>query len=290
MGIRTLVEVLDHSPVDLTPAERLVLVALAERCRDDTRRVLPAADEPVRAMLMRRCGLGDSGLTKVLRRLAQREPSLDVRVPLGRDGHGRAVYAYEGRAAEFIVPMIQEGGREGSLLVLHSQDERAASGSQEGGREGSSGSPTGQALEPERVDERAALSLSPSEIPQPRATHAHMPADQVEAVASLLARFGPELDEDTAIACVVAKAPRASTNLTGYLGRFTIEDVRAAAAKSATRRRPAVEKCEHGTTGGQQIRGRGEHASRVCDRCEVESPATDGVRVVSEPQPKAVAR
>jgi hypothetical protein len=277
VGVKVVVEVLDHAPPDLTPAERIVLVALAERCRDDTRRVLPSVDEPVRAMLLRRSGLGDSGLTKVLRRLAQR--GLDVRIPLGLDGSGRALYAYDGRAAEFSVPQLREGGREGSLSIIHSPDERAASEGSEGGREGSSGWTSGHPPEPERVDERAALSLSPSEIPQPRARET-LPPDQAEAVASLLARFSPDIDEDTAAAAVLTVAARAKTNLSGYLSRFSLEDLQRAAA---TRRKvkPDVERCEHGIANGRRINGRGSNASRLCGRCEADSPATDATEEVS---------
>lgn len=226
--MKVVVEVLDHAPPDLTPAERLVLVVLAERCRDDTRRVLPGPDEPVRTMLLRRCGLGTSGLTKVLRRLSKR--GLDVRVPLAVDGAGRPVYAWEGRSAEFAVPVLAKGGREGTHSVIHSVDERPPSCVAEGGREGTHGDPLVHPLEPERVDERAPLSLSPSDIPQPRAT---LPADHAEAVAELLARHGPALSEDLALACVeVVARVKNPDSLKGYVSAFDLAGVLRWAAKS----------------------------------------------------------
>src|SRR5213595_3760641 len=97
MGIRLFVEVLDHAPAELTAAERLVLVVLAENARDATREAYPGRD-----VLLRRTGLGVRGLKHVFERLAKR--GLEVRVPVGTDASGRPLYAFAGQRTLFRIP------------------------------------------------------------------------------------------------------------------------------------------------------------------------------------------
>lgn len=165
MGVKLMVEVLDYAPEDLTATERLVLVALAERARDDTRDVLPRESETVRGMVMRRARLTDSGLRKVLSRLAAR--GLECRVPLAADKEGRPVYAFEGRTSSYRVPVLR-ADLLGLPLDDERQDERDASGQEKAGRTGRLGGTGGPPLEPERQDERDALSLLSVGIPDAR--------------------------------------------------------------------------------------------------------------------------
>jgi hypothetical protein len=97
MGFRTVDDVLDNAPEDLTPAERLVLVVLAGYADDGNRECWPGRDH-----LIRRTGLKEDSLRKVFQRLAKR--GLDPRVPIGTDKSGRLVFAYEGARTKYRVP------------------------------------------------------------------------------------------------------------------------------------------------------------------------------------------
>src|SRR4051812_29085856 len=100
-----MVEILDHAPHDMGAPERLLLLALAEKADDASRRVLWAKGTNPRSILMQRVGVSDSGLSKVLGRLAER--GLDPRVVRGHDRHGRPIYAFEGSATEYVVPSLR---------------------------------------------------------------------------------------------------------------------------------------------------------------------------------------
>lgn len=273
MGIKLVVEVLDHCPPEASPAERLVLLALAEKARDETRVVLPSRldgpctrcglpeagcagrdgrgragtccqecrhRETVRETLLRRTGLSPEGLTKVLRRLAARTPSLEVRVPLRHDARGRPVFAWEGVDGRFrLHELIAEGAREGTLSNLHRVDDEAPS-AQEGGPQDTLGWTRGHPLDAERVDERAGHipqslknpsyaegaregTLSPAEA---------APPEHREAILELMARLGADVNEADIVDCVawVARAKKPKTTLARYVSRFPAEDVRKSAA------------------------------------------------------------
>ncbi|ANZ35320.1 hypothetical protein BBK82_03695 [Lentzea guizhouensis] len=95
-------EVLDHAPADLTPAETLLLVVIAEYCGADPRLDARECDCST-ADLARRMKLKINGVQEVLRRLAK-ERKLDVRVPLGEDKNGSPVYAFRGRVPRYRMP------------------------------------------------------------------------------------------------------------------------------------------------------------------------------------------
>ena len=99
MAYELVAEVLDHAPEGLDPAERLVLLCIAEECRGSSRiRDIPA--ERIR----RRTGLGDRGLRHVCERLAA--AGLKVRVALSLDRHGKPVYALTGKVCRWILPPL----------------------------------------------------------------------------------------------------------------------------------------------------------------------------------------
>lgn len=106
MGIKLIVEVLDHAPPELTPAERLLLVVLAEQCNDTTREWTPAD-----GLVARRTGLSPTGLRGAFQRLAKRE--LEVRVPVGTIAAGKRadqpVYSYPGRRTRYRIPHLTFG-------------------------------------------------------------------------------------------------------------------------------------------------------------------------------------
>lgn len=89
-------EVLDL-PVELTPAERLLLVCLAERANTETRECWPGGDE-----LCRRTGLTPRGLAAAFARLAAR--GMKVRVPVRPGATGRGAYSHPGRRKTYRLP------------------------------------------------------------------------------------------------------------------------------------------------------------------------------------------
>lgn len=96
MAWQLVVEVLDHAPPDLTAAELLVLVALAEK--------MPRRGpyDYTTRHLMRRTRLKERGLRAAVERLAGR--GIDVRVPIGVDKRGRPLYAAYGLAPRWKLP------------------------------------------------------------------------------------------------------------------------------------------------------------------------------------------
>lgn len=98
MSYQLVAEVLDHAP-SMTPAERLLLTAVAEEARVHSREADIDAET-----LQRRVGVDESGVRKVLRRLADR--GLDVRVAVGKDKRGSPVYAHRGRVARYRLPVF----------------------------------------------------------------------------------------------------------------------------------------------------------------------------------------
>jgi hypothetical protein len=105
MAYELVAEVLDHAPSEFTPAERMVMVAIAEYVRTEdykqhgTRSISrPAAD------IARRAGLKPEGLKEALQRLAKRK--FDVRVPLRTGRDGRPVYAVPGTSPRYEIPPL----------------------------------------------------------------------------------------------------------------------------------------------------------------------------------------
>jgi hypothetical protein len=103
VSIRLIVEVLDHAPAELSPTERMVLVAIAEKANDGTREAHGAGvrDE----VIAERCGLAVESLTNVFRRLARH--GVEVRVPLAFTAHGRPLFACNGRQKTYRIPPLE---------------------------------------------------------------------------------------------------------------------------------------------------------------------------------------
>lgn len=101
MAYQLVAEVLDHAPSSLSPAEKLLLVALAEVTRiEDNRQCPPVSLQD----LARRTNVLPSSLGKVMHRL--NEHGLEVRIPLGTNRNGRPVYAVTGIAPSFRLPVL----------------------------------------------------------------------------------------------------------------------------------------------------------------------------------------
>lgn len=97
VGIRLIVEVLDHAPAELTAQERLLLVAIAEAARDETRTGWPGMEK-----LTRRTGLGARSVRDILAQLAER--GYEVRVSVGTDKNGKPVFAHRGQRTAYQLP------------------------------------------------------------------------------------------------------------------------------------------------------------------------------------------
>ena len=110
MSVRQWLHVLDHVPAELDPAERMVLLSIAENINDDDPRRMTWPGFG-RAQLMHRTGLGEEGLKKVFQRLAGHD--LEVRVPMGTDRRGKVLYAVPGKQCRYVLPAAvarPEGG------------------------------------------------------------------------------------------------------------------------------------------------------------------------------------
>lgn len=97
MGYHLYREVKRHAPSDLDTGELALLLILADEANDETRECFPGMDELCAYMRMSADGIG-----KVLQRLAKR--GIDVRVPVGKDKTGRAIYAMKGVRTTYQLP------------------------------------------------------------------------------------------------------------------------------------------------------------------------------------------
>lgn len=97
MAISLVVEVLDHAPRELTQAELVVLVVLAEQAREDTRECWPGME-----LICHRSRLQEDSVRKVLQRLAAR--GLEVRVPVSKSKSGRPINAHHGARTLYRIP------------------------------------------------------------------------------------------------------------------------------------------------------------------------------------------
>lgn len=101
MGTRLIEEVLDHSPADLTPAERMILIVLARHANDQTRECWPSIDT-----IARQTGIQAGSVSKALQRLGKR--GLEVRIPVGFDKRGCPVFAHKGHKTTYRVPVFEQ--------------------------------------------------------------------------------------------------------------------------------------------------------------------------------------
>jgi len=111
MSNRLLNEVWDCAVPGLTSSERLVLLAVADEVRDNKDKTNRGECVLTDALLCRKTGLSTEALRKTKQRLAAH--GLDVRVPVKdyggteqKDSKGRTVFAYEGRATRYALPVL----------------------------------------------------------------------------------------------------------------------------------------------------------------------------------------
>jgi hypothetical protein len=89
---------------DLTMAERLVLLIIAERANASTREAWQSTADGKRWVLAEIVGLSEDGLKSVLQRLGKRD--LEVRVPIGKDKKDKIMYAVKGRQTTYRLPFL----------------------------------------------------------------------------------------------------------------------------------------------------------------------------------------
>lgn len=110
MSIELVSEVFDHCPAEVSPAERLILLAIAEQAQDKDRtdggRFIAARTcFPGQGLMERMTGLGKSGFGDALRRLSKR--NLEVRVAIAIDKSGRPIYAAKGHNTVYRLPALK---------------------------------------------------------------------------------------------------------------------------------------------------------------------------------------
>lgn len=131
MALALIQEVMDRAPADITPAEYVVLLAVAERAYGHTRLAYATTDNPWD--LAERARLSPTGLRTVLQRLAKR--GLEVRVQLTTKKHpggvfdtaGRPVYACRGRASTYRLPELPPCNGDASTSPLRKEADASAS-------------------------------------------------------------------------------------------------------------------------------------------------------------------
>lgn len=163
VGIKLVVETMKHAPAEISSAERLLLIVLAEQASDTTRECWPGMD-----LIQQHAGLTHEAVRKALQRLAAR--GLEVRVPLGNDRKGRNVYAFQGQRTRYRIPhFAPSGGTEFPSLDDESRDEIptivAGQDSHHSEREVGTSSLSGGNLVPERWEEIPTLSLKNPQDP-----------------------------------------------------------------------------------------------------------------------------
>ena len=110
-----------RSAPDVTPAERLVLLTIADKAQERDRPNWPARQCRISpADMAAAVGVASGSLGKVYLRLARK--GLDVRVPIGRElNSGRMVYSGPGNAVRFELPELD--GYHATRLVGLSSDQ-----------------------------------------------------------------------------------------------------------------------------------------------------------------------
>lgn len=100
MGYKLRREVRDRIPPGLlTPAERLLILEIADQCNDQTRECWPGA-----ALISTLTDLAPRSIQETLRRIG--EKWIELRVVLGKSDKGTPIYAYPGRRTIYRFPPL----------------------------------------------------------------------------------------------------------------------------------------------------------------------------------------
>lgn len=109
MSVGLVREVIEHAPADVSAAEYVVLLMIAEKSQEKSHeergRIVRAREcFPSREDLARDCHQSTAALEKILQRLAHR--GLEVRVPIGTDKHGKPYFARAGVRTTYRLPTL----------------------------------------------------------------------------------------------------------------------------------------------------------------------------------------
>ncbi len=151
MAYRLINEVTSYLPhaQDMTAAERLILMLIADRAHEQTREAWPGGT--IGWDLQRLAGMSATGFREALQRLAHR--GMEVRVQRGVDKHGQPLFAYRGVQTTYRLPALLPKG-DGQASPSEKGDVQAPKG------DGQAPEGDGQASESRRPG--VALSFSPS--------------------------------------------------------------------------------------------------------------------------------
>ncbi|WP_433319154.1 hypothetical protein [Micromonospora chersina] len=275
MGVRLIVEVLDHAPPGLTAGDRLLLVVLAENANDETREGWPGWELIARRMRWadQRDG-GKNAVSTALANLARR--GVECRVPIGQTEAGRPVFAAHGRRTTYRIPHLRRVAETPTLEGLVRVPPINAEGWQSSGTKG--GNPGGR-----RVAESATPSpQEPSGNPQQQAQPSTQWRGKQPTTGPVISSDGSPLETGGAVSmvtrhtgCTPGEAAAALTliqqerqprnlsafvrtladagDLAPYIERARAQQGRQVVAQwiAALASQPA---CEHGQAGGNQHR------------------------------------
>jgi DNA-binding transcriptional ArsR family regulator len=199
VGIKLVVEVLDHSPKGLAAGDRLMLVVLAESANDHTRECFPGLDA-----LAHRTDTAERSVRRTLTRLT--DAGLIERVPVGVDRNGAPVYAHRGHSTVYRIARLRPGGgakedtavplppvdnsvesrTDGSSFPRRKEDARVLHLPEKGGPSG----PERGTVRSERGTQRSPLPSYPSRNPHHARAGAHAREETLAVIDALERRTG----------------------------------------------------------------------------------------------------
>lgn len=256
MAVSLVSEVMNYvAGTKLTPTDRFILVAIAEQANAKTRQAWQehGGNGKRRWILHERVGLSETGLRTALQRLAGQ--GLEVRVPLGTDGRGRAFYAAHGHQTTYRLPVL--GKAEADAQPSPNGDGRAQEADARTSAKGDAQASEGDVLAREG-DVQPSPYPSVSRQMENNKHHAreprHIVMENTDAKPS---------EADAVITRIVNEInPRSLGGFVVHLARSGqlqtwVGEARAAAIKAelraANEHRRTLPNCPHGEAGGEQL-------------------------------------
>lgn len=254
MAVSLITEVMDYlTGTDVTPAERYILVAIAEQANVKTRQAWQeyGGGGKRRWVLAERVGLSETGLRTALQRLANR--GLEVRVALGTDARGRAFYAAHGHQTTYRVPVLPK--REGDAQASPNGDAQAQEGDVSPSAKGDAQAREGDATAREGDAQASPYPSDSRQSPNSKRAREprHIVMEHTDAKPS---------EAEAVVARIVNEVkPRTLGGFINHLAQSGdlqtwVNEARAAGIKAdiktANELRQRMPPCEHGRPGGDQ--------------------------------------
>lgn len=182
MAVNFVVEALRYFETpgcQLTAAERLALVAIAERARESTRQAWQGGQDSWDLAVI----VGVSDITKVLGKLAKR--GLECRLARGVDAKGRPLYAHRGAQTTYLFPHLPKGTPDGApnYKAAPSGGPSPKKGAPLGAQGTPDGAPKAEKGTPDGAPYPSLAKPSYTSNSSPRAEH-HGPNDEPSAAAA----------------------------------------------------------------------------------------------------------